>query len=171
KSSFASIREVVQDDNRLKLQARSERRYFEDQTRGLDGIKKLVAIVTFFMAGAAIFGTMNTMFSTVASRGRELATLRAIGFTRRAILFSMMLESAAIAALGGIAGVLLALPLNAISSGTMNPQTMSEVAFNFRVDGGIGAIAIAVALGAGVLGGILPALTAAWTPIAKALRG
>ena len=170
RSSFATIKETVQNDNRLKLHARSERRYFEDQTSGLAGIKKLVAIVTFFMAGAAIFGTMNTMFSAVASRGRELATLRAIGFRRRAILLSMMLESALIAALGGIAGVLLSLPLNLISSGTMNPQTMSEVAFDFRVDGKIAIAAIAIAVGAGVIGGILPALNAAWMPIAKALR-
>ncbi|HYM60527.1 MAG TPA: ABC transporter permease [Thermoanaerobaculia bacterium] len=170
RAALESIKAAIVNDNRLKFQVRSERRYFEDQTRGLDGIKKLVEIVTFFMVGAAIFGTMNTMFSATASRGRELATLRAIGFRRRAVLLSMIVESAVIALLGGIAGVLMALPVNAISSGTMNPQTMSEVAFNFRVDTGIAGIAIAIALGAGVAGGLLPALNAARMPITKALR-
>jgi putative ABC transport system permease protein len=169
-TALESIRAAVHDDNRLQLRARTEYQYYEDQTPGLRGIKKLVEIVTFFMIGAAIFGTMNTMFSAVASRGRELATLRALGFSRRSILLSMILESAAVALLGGIAGVLLALPVNLISTGTMNFQTMSEVAFNFRVDGRLAAIGIAMAVAAGIAGGLLPALNAARMPITKALR-
>jgi putative ABC transport system permease protein len=169
-AALESIRAAVHDDNRLQLRARSEYQYYEDQTPGLRGIKKLVEIVTFFMIGAAIFGTMNTMFSAVASRGRELATLRALGFSRRSILLSMILESAAVALLGGIAGVAMALPVNAISTGTMNFQTMSEVAFNFRVDGRLAAIGIAMAVAAGIAGGLLPALNAARMPITKALR-
>jgi putative ABC transport system permease protein len=170
KAAFDSIKSACQDDNRLKFQARSEAQYFADQTRGLDGIKKLVAIVTFFMTGAAIFGTMGAMFSALASRGRELATLRALGFNRRAIVVSMILESTVIAILGGIAGVLLSLPVNVISTGTMNPQTMSDVAFNFRVDPAVAGMGIAIALGAGILGGLLPALNAARMPITRALR-
>ncbi|HXH38565.1 MAG TPA: ABC transporter permease, partial [Thermoanaerobaculia bacterium] len=147
-----SIRAAIRNDTRLELRVRSEAQYFDDQTTGLSGIRKLVEIVTIFMIGAAIFGTMNTMFSAVSSRAREIATLRALGFKRRAILLSMMLESAAIALVGGIIGVLLSLPVNAISTGTMNPHTMSEVAFNFRVDTHIAAIGIAIALGAGIVG-------------------
>jgi putative ABC transport system permease protein len=170
RAALGSLAATIRGDRRLQLQVRSEAKYFADQTTGLAGLKRLVAIVTFFMAGAAIFGTMNTMFSAVASRGRELATLRALGFGRRAILGSMMIESAVVALLGGVAGIVLALPVNFLSTGTMNPQTMSEVAFNFRVDGEIALIGIAVALGAGIVGGILPALAAASTPISKALR-
>jgi putative ABC transport system permease protein len=170
KVAFAAVATTVRSDLRLQLQAKSERQYYAEQTVGLTSIRRLVELVTFFMVGAAIFGTMNTMFSAVASRGRELATLRALGFRRRAILLSVVLESALIALLGGITGVLLALPVNFISTGTFNGRTMSEVAFNFRVDGGVAAIGIVVALVAGIVGGTLPALMAALMPITKALR-
>lgn len=170
RAALRAITDTIRADLRLQLQVRSEKQYYADQTRGLTGIKRLVEIVTFFMVGAALFGTMNTMFSAVASRGRELATLRALGFKRRAILASMIVESATIALLGGLAGVLLALPVNLISTGTMNPQTMSEVAFNFRVDIRVAVIGIVIALGAGIVGGVLPALNAARVPITKALR-
>jgi len=170
RAALPSVASAILGDLRLQLGARTEAEYYADQTRGLNGIKRLVQIVTFFMAGAAIFGTMNTMFSAVASRGRELATLRALGFPRRAILLSMLFESAVVALLGGLAGVLLSLPVNAIRTGTFNPQTMSEVAFTFHVDGRIAAIGIVVALVAGMIGGIVPALAAAATSITKSLR-
>jgi putative ABC transport system permease protein len=126
--------------------------------------------VTFFMTIGAILGTMNTMFSAIASRGRELATMRALGFKRRAILFSVVIESAFISLLGGIAGLLLAIPVNAISTGTTNFVTFSEVAFNFRVDWRVGLTGIIVALVAGIIGGALPAISAARMPITRALR-
>ena len=135
RDAFESIKAAIKDDNRLKLEVKSEYQYYADQTNGLAGIVILVAIVTFFMTIGAILGTMNTMFSAIASRGRELATLRALGFKRRTILLSVVIESAFISLLGGVAGLLLALPVNAISTGTTNFQTFSEVAFNFRVDG------------------------------------
>jgi putative ABC transport system permease protein len=149
---------------------KSEYQYYDDQTRGLAGIVVLVGIVTFFMTIGAILGTMNTMFSAVASRGRELATLRALGFKRRTVILSVVIESAFIALLGGLAGLLLALPINAISTGTTNFQTFSEVAFNFRVDGHVALNGILIALIAGIVGGMLPALRAARTPIPTALR-
>jgi putative ABC transport system permease protein len=170
KAAFASVAAAVRSDLRLQLQAKSERQYYAEQTVGLTSIRRLVELVAFFMLGAAIFGTMNTMFSAVASRGRELATLRALGFRRRAILLSVVLESALIALLGGVSGVLLALPVNLISTGTFNGRTMSEVAFNFRVDGSVAVLGIVVALVAGIAGGLLPALNAAMMPITKALR-
>jgi len=113
---------------------------------------------------------MNTMFSAIASRGRELATLRALGFKRRTIILSVVIESAFVALLGGVAGLLLALPINSISTGTTNFQTFSEVAFNFRVDGHVALNGILIALIAGIIGGMLPALRAARTPITTALR-
>jgi putative ABC transport system permease protein len=149
---------------------KSEYQYYDDQTRGLAGIVVLVGIVTFFMTIGAILGTMNTMFSAIASRGRELATLRALGFKRRTILLSVIIESAFVALLGGLAGLLLALPINAISTGTTNFQTFSEVAFNFRVDSHVALNGILIALVAGIIGGMLPALRAARTPITTALR-
>jgi ABC-type lipoprotein release transport system permease subunit len=170
RAAFESIKATIKNDNRLKLEVKSEYQYYDDQTRGLAGIVVLVGIVTFFMTIGAILGTMNTMFSAIASRGRELATLRALGFKRRTIILSVVIESAFVALAGGLAGLLLALPVNAISTGTTNFQTFSEVAFNFRVDGNVALNGILIALVAGIIGGMLPALRAARTPITTALR-
>jgi len=170
RDAYESIKAAIKNDNRLKLEVTSEYQYYADQTNGLMGIVILVAIVTFFMTIGAILGTMNTMFSAIASRGRELATLRALGFKRRSIILSVVIESAFVALLGGLAGLILALPINAISTGTTNFQTFSEVAFNFRVDSHVALNGILIALIAGVIGGMLPALRAARTPITTALR-
>ena len=89
--AFESIKAGIKNDNRLKLEVTSEYQYYDDQTTGLAGIVILVAIVTFFMTIGAILGTMNTMFSAIASRGRELATMRALGFKRRTILLSVII--------------------------------------------------------------------------------
>ncbi|HEX7681244.1 MAG TPA: ABC transporter permease [Thermoanaerobaculia bacterium] len=170
RSAYESIEAGIKNDNRLKLDVKSEYKYYDDQTSGLAGIVILVAIVTFFMTIGAILGTMNTMFSAIASRGRELATMRALGFKRRSILLSVIIESAFVSLLGGVAGLLLALPVNAISTGTTNFETFSEVAFNFRVDARVAITGIVIALIAGIIGGALPALSAARMPITKALR-
>lgn len=170
RGAFEAIKATIKGDNRLKLQVKSEYTYYEEQTKGLLGIRILVAIVTFFMTIGAILGTMNTMFSAVVTRGRELATMRALGFKRRSILFSIIVESAFLSLLGGIAGLLLALPINTISTGTTNFQTFSEVAFNFRIDPAIALRGVIIAVVAGVIGGALPALRAARLPITRALR-
>jgi ABC-type lipoprotein release transport system permease subunit len=169
-AAFESIKASIKNDNRLKLQVKTEYDYYVEQTNGLLGIVILVFIVTAFMVAAAILATMNTMFTAVSSRKRELATMRAIGFKRRTIMAAMVIESAFVALLGGIMGVLLALPVNLISTGTINWQTFSEVAFNFRVDQVVAAIGILLAVISGVIGGLIPAITAARLPIARALR-
>lgn len=165
-----SIVDAIKNDNRLKLQVKTERKYYEEQTSGLFGIIILVGFVTVFMIVGAVLGTMNTMFSAVASRTRELATMRALGFKRRAILMSIVIESALVSLVGGLAGVLLSLPVNGISTGTTNFRTFSEIAFNFRVDASVAVTGIVIALIAGVAGGLLPAISAARMPITKALR-
>jgi len=168
--AFNDVKAAIKNDNRLKLQVRSEYQYYADQTNGLLGIKILVSIVTFFMIIGAILGTMNAMFSTIAPRQRELATMRALGFNRRTIIGCVVLESAIVALCGAAAGLLLALPVNGISSGTTNWSTFSEIAFNFTVDASVALAGFAIALVAGVFGGALPALSAARLPITKALR-
>ncbi|HEU4522713.1 MAG TPA: ABC transporter permease, partial [Thermoanaerobaculia bacterium] len=130
-SAFQKIRDEISTDTRLKLLTKSEYEYYEDQTSGLLGIRILVTIVTFFMVIGATLGAMNTMFSAVASRKRELATMRALGFKRRHVLMSVVIEAVVVGALAGIVGVLLALPVNGIATGTANFITFSEVAFNF----------------------------------------
>jgi len=170
RAAFESIKAAIKNDNRLKLAVKSEYQYYTEQTTGLLGIVILVFIVTAFMIFAAILATMNTMFSAVSSRKRELATMRAIGYKRRTILLAMMIESAFVAFLGGVAGVLLALPVNFISTGTVNWQTFSEVAFNFDVDRHVAMLGILLAVVSGVFGGLLPAISAARMPITQALR-
>ena len=165
-----TVVDTIRNDNRLKLLVKTERKYYEEQTTGLFGIIILVGLVTFFMVIAAVLGTMNTMFSAIAGRTRELGTMRALGFKRRAIVMSVVIESALVSLLGGLAGVLLALPVNAISTGTTNFRTFSEIAFNFRVDGTVALTGIVIAVIAGVAGGLLPAISAARMPITKALR-
>lgn len=170
RQAFEDIRNTIKNDNRLKFQVKSEYQYYNDQIQGLLGIKILVSIVTVFMIFGAVLGTMNTMFSAIASRTRELATLRALGFKRRTVIGSVLIESAFVAILGGLAGVVLALPINGISTGTVNWQTFSEVAFNFRVDPPLALRAVMIALIAGLIGGLLPAIGAARMPITRALR-
>jgi putative ABC transport system permease protein len=168
--AFESIKAAIDNDNRLKLQVKSEYDYYVEQTNGLLGIVILVFIVTAFMIAAAILATMNTMFTAVSSRKRELATMRAIGFKRRTILAAMVIESAFVALLGGIAGILFALPVNFISTGTINWQTFTETTFSFSVDSSVALTGIALAVVSGIVGGLIPALSAARMPITRALR-
>ena len=169
-SAFEEIKAAIKNDNRLKLQVKTEYDYYVEQTNGLLGIVILVFIVTLFMVAAAVLATMNTMFTAVSARKRELATMRAIGYKRRTILLAMVIESAFVAFIGGVAGILLALPVNFISTGTVNWQTFSEVAFNFDVDAKVALMGIVLAVISGIIGGLIPAVTAARMPITQALR-
>jgi putative ABC transport system permease protein len=169
-SAFRSLKDTIATDTRLKLLTKTEKKYYEDQTSGLMGIQILVTIVTFFMVLGATLGAMNTMFSAVASRKRELATMRALGFKRRDVLMSVVIEAIVVSGLAGIVGVLLALPVNGIATGTANFVTFSEVAFNFNISPQVALFAIGLAIVAGVIGGLLPAISAARLPITRALR-
>ncbi len=169
-ATFQSISDAVSSDPRLKLLTKTEYKYYEDQTTGLLGIRILVTIVAFFMVLGATLGAMNTMFSAVASRKRELATMRALGFKRRDVLLSVVIEAVFLSALAGIAGVLMALPVNGIATGTANFVTFSEVAFNFSISPQVAIFAVTLAIVAGVIGGLLPAISAARLPITRALR-
>jgi putative ABC transport system permease protein len=169
-ATFKSIADAVSSDPRLKLLTKTEYKYYEDQTSGLLGIRILVTIVAFFMVLGATLGAMNTMFSAVASRKRELATMRALGFKRRDVLLSVVVEAIFLSALAGIAGVLMAMPVNGIATGTANFVTFSEVAFNFNISPGVAIFAVTLAIVAGVIGGLLPAISAARLPITRALR-
>lgn len=167
---FRGIADAIATDPRLKLQTKSERTYYEEQTTGLLGIRVLVTIVAFFMVLGAILGAMNTMYSAVASRKRELATMRALGFRRRDVLLSVVVESVVLSGIAGAVGVILALPVNGIATGTANFITFSEVAFNFTISPQMALFAIGLSVVAGVIGGLLPAITAARLPITQALR-
>jgi putative ABC transport system permease protein len=155
----------------MRLRAVSERRYYEEQagpvSKTIQALGGLVALVTGI---GAVFAAMNTMYRIVAARTREIGTLRALGFSRRAILLSFVLESALLGLIGGALGCLLASTLDGFTTSTANVQSFSEVAFAFRVTPAIVAAGMASALAMGVLGGLLPAARAARLPISAALR-
>jgi putative ABC transport system permease protein len=162
--------EEVQSNPRLPVDLQAERAFYEAQAGPVAGaLMALTVFVSFIMAIGAVFGAMNTMYAVVSLRTREIATLRALGFARRSILVSFVLESVFIALVAGVAGVILALPANSLSSATGN-VTFSEIAFAFQVtsDAVVGGILFAAIMG--VIGGLLPAVRAARMPILRALR-
>jgi putative ABC transport system permease protein len=110
------------------------------------------------------------LFRSVASRTREIATLKAIGFKGSHVVISFMIESILIALLGGFAGTLIILPINGFTASTINWQTFSHMSFAFSVTPGIIVAGILFSLILGLIGGIFPAIQAARIPIATALR-
>jgi putative ABC transport system permease protein len=110
------------------------------------------------------------MYSAVSERGREIATMRAVGFSSSNVILSFLFESLVIAFLGGILGCLVVLPLNGLTTSTMNFQTFSNVAFAFKITFDLLIMGVLFALVMGVLGGLLPAIRAALQPVSVALR-
>lgn len=155
----------------MQLQAIPERKYYEDQAGPLASIlRSLATAVAWIMGVGAVFGAMNTMYAIVAARTREIGTLRALGFSRRSILSSFLIESVFLALVGGAVGCLLALPMNGFSTGTGQTQSFSEIAFAFRITPGIMLTGMTFAAVMGIVGGLLPAFRGARLPITTALR-
>jgi ABC-type antimicrobial peptide transport system permease subunit len=130
-----------------------------------------VACIAIVMGVGAVFGALNTMYSAIAERSREIATMRALGFAGSAVVFSFIVESPFIAFLGGVLGCLAVLPLNGFTTGTINWQTFSHLAFAFKITPGLFVSGIVFALLMGFIGGVPPALRAVRRPVAVALRG
>ncbi|MEO6324654.1 MAG: ABC transporter permease [Thermoanaerobaculia bacterium] len=161
-------------DARLALEGKIERKYYDDQTSTAAPIKFLGVFVGIVMAIGACFGAMNTMYAAVSARTREIATLRALGFSRSAVLVSFVIESVVLALLGGIAGCALGalfvkLALSGVT-GTTNFATFSEVVFAFRLTPALMLTGILFSLFMGFFGGLFPAGRAAFTKITTALR-
>ncbi|HEV7502789.1 MAG TPA: ABC transporter permease [Vicinamibacteria bacterium] len=170
-TDVASLDRWIRSNPQMQLQAVSERKYYDDQAGPLAKIlRQLANFVAVIMGVGAVFGAMNTMYAIVAARTREIGTLRALGFSRRAILFSFVLESVTLALAGGAIGCLLAFPMNGYSTGTGQTQSFSEIAFAFRITAEIVTKALVFAVAMGVVGGLLPAFRAARLPITSALR-
>ena len=169
-STLEAFKKTYEDDPQLQAQVASERKFYEDQAGPTAGaLMGLAGFVAVVMGIGAVFGAMNTMYAIVAARTREIGTLRALGFSRRSILFSFVTESVFLAVVGGVLGCILALPANGITSAT-NGANFSELAFAFRVTPFALAIGMAFAVIMGIVGGLLPATRAARLPITTALR-
>ncbi|PYQ11802.1 MAG: multidrug ABC transporter permease [Acidobacteria bacterium] len=170
-STLESFDRWIRDDPEMQLQAVQERKYYEDQAGGLSAtLLFLVGFVSLTMGVGAVFGAMNTMYAIVAARTREIGTLRALGFSRRSILFSFVMESVILALAGGLFGCLLAFPINGFSTASGQTPSFSEVAFAFQITPDILARGLVFATAMGFFGGLLPALRGAKLPITSALR-
>lgn len=166
--------EAIKGDQRLKLEGKTERKYYDEQMITGAPIKALAFIVGFFTAIGAAFGAMNTMYAQVSARTREIGTLRALGFSRRSILASFVIEALMLCAAGGLLGVIFTFLVFQLyltrPTGTMNFRTFSEILFNFRLTPPLIVGGIAFSLAMGLFGGFFPAWRAARLKITSALR-
>jgi putative ABC transport system permease protein len=168
-ASAAALINSINDDQRLNMNAISEKQYYALQTVSAAPIKFLGIFVAIIMAIGSSFAAMNTMYAAVARRAREIGTLRVLGFSRGSILFSFFVESVLLAGLGGILGCLLVFPLNGLTTG-IGSTTFAELAFAFRVTPQIMLAGILFAVILGAAGGLFPARMAAKKEILVALR-
>jgi putative ABC transport system permease protein len=166
-----ALKHRVTDDQRLRLDGMLETEYYEKQTRSGAPIKFVGMLVAIIMAIGSSFAAMNTMYAAVAYRGREIATLRVMGFSRPAILTSFVLEALLLSLLGALIGVVLMLPFNGMTTGTSNQVTFSEVVFSLRMTPAVVLTAIVFGMIMGLVGGLAPAWHAARQDILNALRG
>ena len=164
------LSERISSDRRLQLKATPETEYFAEQTQAASPIKVLGNIIAVIMAVGSAFAAMNTMYAAVGARIREVAVLRVLGFSPRSILLSFLVESLILASLGGVIGILLALPLNGLATGTTNWFSFSEMTFQFRITPALLLQGLGFAAVMGVAGGLLPALRASRQRPAVALR-
>jgi putative ABC transport system permease protein len=160
----------VENDKQLTLRAEREVEYYAKQTATALPIKIVAGLLGFAMSLGAVFAAMNTMYASVASRTREIGTLRVLGFSRRAVVVSFLVEGGILAGIGGVVGCLLAWPMNGYSAGTLDFQTFAETLFEFRVTPALMATGIVFSVAIGVVGSLFPALRAARLPVISALK-
>ena len=171
-SELASLRATVDADPRYNLEAKREDRYYEEASGALATfVRALGTVIAVFFAFGATLGAMITMYAQVASRVREVGTLRALGFRRRAVLGSFLVESLILALIGAAAGCLFASLLGAVSFSTVNFSSFTEIKFRFHFAPAVAAWSTLFAVAMGLLGGALPATRAARLAIAEATKG
>jgi putative ABC transport system permease protein len=169
--SLKTLKDSLTADPRLNVDVTREIDYYAKQSTNMTTlITRLGGFVAIIMAIGAVFGALNTMYSAVADRGREIATMRALGFGGPSVVFSFLLEALLISFVGGVLGCLAVLRLNGITTSTINFQTFSNLAFAFKITPGLLVEGVIFALVMGVLGGFFPAVRAARLPVATALR-
>jgi putative ABC transport system permease protein len=168
---FPKFKDALTSDPRLTVSVDREQDYYEKQSEALAHfITVMGSFVAIVMGIGAVFGALNTMYSAVSERSREVAALRALGFSGSSVVLSFVFEALFIALVGGVVGCLFVIPLNSYTVGTLNWQTFSHVSFSFRLTPTLFAIGICFSLFMGLIGGVPPAIRAARMPIAAALR-
>ena len=170
-AAYNQLKDALTADPKLTVEVDRELDYYARQSQVLTTlITVLGGLVAVIMGIGAVIGALNTMYSAVSERSREIATMRAIGFAGSSIAISFVFEALIIAFIGGLLGCLFVLPLNGYTTGTMNMQTFSHMAFAFKVTPPLLVAGIIFALLMGIVGGLPPAIRAARRPIALALR-
>jgi putative ABC transport system permease protein len=170
--TFDTFRDWLTANPQLNVQVRRETEYYAQQSRALSALIRTVGFgIATLMGIGAVFGAILTMYTAVSTRSREIATLRALGFNASSVVVSVMVESLALAAIGGTIGGLVAYTgFNGYQTSTINFQTFSQVAFAFQVTPALLVTGLIYALIMGLIGGIFPAVRAARLPIPTALR-
>ncbi len=169
--AFDAAKAFIENDQRLKLEARRENKYYLDQSEMMAKFLRILGTsLTIIFSIGAIIGAMITMYSAVANRTAEIGTLRALGFRRRNILLAFLTESLFLGFIGGSAGLFFASFMQFMTISTVNFQTFSELAFRFTLTPGIIVQSMIFALAMGLIGGVLPALRASRLKIVDALR-
>ncbi len=169
--TFQTVKDSLTSNPALTVDVMREVDFYTRQSQMITTvIHSLGFLVAIVMGIGAIFSALNTMYSAVSARAREVATLRALGFGGGSVVASFVLESLFISLIGGLVGALFALPVNGMTVSTINWQTFSHTAFAFQVTLPIVAMGIIFALFMGLVGGLMPAIRAARLPVAAALR-
>jgi putative ABC transport system permease protein len=171
-AAFDQFKDALTTNPQLKVRVVQQSKFLADQSEMLTRfIRTIGFFIAIMMALGAIFGALNTMYSAVSARTREIATLRALGFGTGPVIVSVLMESLALALAGGAVGAIAAyLVFNGFKASTINWQTFSQIAFAFRVTPVLLVFGVAWAVFIGLIGGLFPAIRAARLPIAAALR-
>jgi len=168
---FDAVKSAIESDPRLTLEAKREKRFYAEQSEALSRfISYLGTGISVIFSIGAVIGAAITMYASVASRTGEIGTLRALGFSRAAILAAFLGEALLLGLLGGVAGLLAASGMQALSISTTNFKTFAEIAFSFTLTPRIVVVSLLFALAMGFVGGFLPAARAARMKIVDALR-
>jgi putative ABC transport system permease protein len=169
--AMAEFKNALAADPRLTVQAEREIEYYARQSQMVTTFIRVMGfLVALVMGIGAVFGALNTMYSAISARVREIATMLALGFSEANIIVSFVCESLFIALIGGIIGCIMVFPINGYTVSTMNWQTFSNIAFAFRITPDLLAEGILFALFMGFIGGLSPSVRAARLPVAIALR-
>ncbi len=170
--SIEKVSSWLDGDPRLDATVRSEREFYADQSRILVTMIRYVGTTIAVLMGiGAVFAALNTMYSAVSSRTREIATLRALGFGASPVVTSVLLESVVLGLIGGLlGGAMVYLGLNGYQASTLNWASFSQVTFAFTVTPALLVTGLGYSLILGVVGGLLPALRAARLPVTTGLR-
>ena len=171
-AAIATLKQALAHDPRVNVSIRTEREFYADQSRILIGLIKYVGTTIAVLMGiGAIFAALNTMYSAVSSRTREIATLRALGFGAAPVILSVLLEAATLGLLGGIAGGLIVyFGLNGYQASTLNWASFSQITFAFTVTPKLLMTGLWYSLILGIVGGLLPGIRAARMPVTTGLR-